>query len=88
MYKNNKQDMYFYEYIIIFLIYIGNIIKYYMGLEMTKKTKLAKIYPLIKYNLVCDEESGIGDLNCVFIFNQNTNKLVEHYYAISKPKQD
>ncbi len=88
MYQKNKQNMHFYQYIIVFLIYIGNTIKYYIGLEITKKTKLAKIHPLIKYNTICDEESGIGDLNCVFIFNQNTNKLVEHYHGLSKLKQD
>lgn len=88
MYQKNKQDKYYHQYIIVFLIYIGNIIKYYMGLEMTKKTKLAKIHPYIKYNSICDEESGIGDLDCVFVFNQNKNKLVGHYYVSCKPKQD
>ena len=88
MYKKDKPDMYFYHYIVVFLIYIGNTIKYYIGLEMTKKTKLAKIHPLIKYNTISDEETGIGDLNCVFVFNQNTNKLVGHYHGLSKQKQD
>ncbi len=90
MYQKNNQNMYFYQYIIVFLIYIGNTIKYYIGLDMTKtkKTKLAKIHPAIKYNSVCDEESGIGDSDCVFVFNQNTNKLVGHYYVLSKQKQD
>lgn len=91
MYKNNKQDIYFYLYIIIFLICVGNTIKYYIGLEMTKKNKLAKIHPLIKYNSSCDEESrisGIGDSDCGFVFNQNTNIFVGHHHVLSKPKQD
>jgi hypothetical protein len=88
MYKNNNQNMYFYQYIIVFLIYIRNAIKYYIGLEITKKTKSTKIHNMIKYNSICDEESGIVDSDCLFVFNKNTNKLVRHYCVLSKQKQD
>ena len=88
MYKKNKRDIYFYQYIIIFLIYIGNTIKYYIGLEEKKKIKLAKIHPVIQSTTSHDEEIGIGDLDCVFIFNPNTNNLVGQYYMLSKQKQD
>ena len=87
MHKKNKQDMYLYQYIVIFLIYIRNTIKYCIGLE-EKKIKLSKIHPTIKSYTVHDEETGICYLDNVFIFNQNKNNLVGQYMASYKQKQD
>lgn len=88
MYQNRNHNMYIHQYIIIFLIYIVNTIKYFLEFIITKKIKVTKKQPKYEYNLVGDEEHGICDLDYLLVFNQNTNNLIKQCYVKSKSKQD
>jgi len=62
MYQRAKIKYLLYNYIIMFLIYIGNMIKYLIS---PRKKKYAKIYPIVESKCVYDEES-----NCSIVTNK------------------
>ncbi len=87
----NNKKFYLYEYLIIFLIYIRNTVKYFFGFKLNKNKQLAKIYPIINNNPIIDEEYGSNNYNdsidSVFVFNES-GRIINHYSIKSKDKLD
>ena len=76
MYKQKEKiDFSLYNYIIIFLVYIRNIIEYYMNLE--PKKKYAKIYPILDSNDIYDEENGLTEH--IIDFNSQSESFISYY---------
>lgn len=84
MYQRAEIKYSLYNYIILFLIYIGNMIKY---LVSPRKKKYAKIYPIIEAKYVYDEESYYSS-DCINQFDALTNKPFTQYYKNTKSKID
>lgn len=83
MYQRAKIKSSLYNYIIIFLIYIVNMIKYLIS---PIKIKHAKIYPIVDTKCVYDEESNYST-DCIIQFDTLTNKPLAHYHVKSYVKQ-
>lgn len=64
-------------YIIIFLIYIKNTIRYYLGFNDTAKIKSEKIHPILEHDVECDEKIEYMDTTSY-----------NHYHIISKQKKN
>ena len=83
MYQRAEIKSSLYNYIIIFLIYIVNMIKYLIS---PRKKKYAKIYPILEPQCVYDEESNCST-DCIIQFDSLTNKPSTHYYVKSYVNQ-
>lgn len=74
-----------YNHIILFLIYIGNMIKYFVT---PKKNKIAKIHPILETQCIYDEETNYSNdnyaTNCIIQFNSLTNEPLSCYHVKSK----
>jgi hypothetical protein len=82
--KNTKKSN-LYEYLIIFLIYFENIIKYYFNYKSNKNRLIAKKYPILHNGLIIDEEYGNDNVDFVF---DKYGRIVNQYYVKSKDKLD
>lgn len=86
MYQRDGIKYSLYNYLILFLIYIGNMIKY---LVSPRKKKIAKIHPILetKYVYVYDEEANYSNndysINCIIQFDNLTNKPMTCHYVKS-----
>ena len=85
MYWKNIKKSYSYTYLIIFLIYIKNMVKYYFNYE--SNSKINKIHSLSNNNYIFDEEYGYVDTKCVFVDNDK-NYIKQYQCDKSKIKQD
>ena len=80
MYQRAEIKSSLYNYLILFLIYIRNMIKYLIS---PRKKKFTKIHPIIEPKYVYDEESNYST-DCIIQFDNLTNKKMTCHYVKSK----
>lgn len=81
MYNRERNKFPVYNYIIIFLIYIRNMIKYYIYSE--PKKKCAKIRPIIDSSHIYDEENNYTEY--AIDFDIESKPHVSYYkYSVNK----
>lgn len=82
-----KKKSYIYEYLILFLIYVENLIKYYLYGQLYTNSFIGKIYPITNNKIVIDEECGSENIDCVIIFDKSSG-IINQYSIKSKDKLD